>query len=91
MACEIVYGEAYIKFTRHAEDMLTERGIERGWVERTINEPDESEPDHARPNVTRAFRSVPERGGRVLRVVYSTIGNEIRVITAFFDRARRSR
>lgn len=80
-----------VKFTRHAESMLAERGIERGWVERTINEPDESKPDHARPNVTRAFRPIPEREGRVLRVVYSTSDNEIRVITAFFDRARRRR
>lgn len=78
-----------IKFTRHAEDMLAERGIERGWVERTIGEPDTIEPDGARANVTRAFRSIPEREGRVLRVVYSMNDDEIRVITAFFDRARR--
>ena len=80
-----------IKFTRHAEDMLAERGIDRNWVERTINQPDAIEPDTARADVTRAFRSIPERDGRVLRVVYSTTDEQIRVITAFFDRARRRR
>src|SRR4051794_41096500 len=32
-------------FTRHAETMLTERGIDRDWVMRTIGEPDEVVPD----------------------------------------------
>jgi hypothetical protein len=69
--------------------MLAERGIDREWIERTIREPDEIEPDPSRANVIRAFRSIPERNGRVLRVVYSTSADQIRVITAFFDRARR--
>ena len=37
----------------------------------------------------RAFRPIAERQGRVLRVVYTLDNNEIRVVTAFFDRARR--
>jgi len=69
--------------------MLAERGIDRDWVDLTVNNPDIVEPDAARENVFRAFRSIPERQGRVLRVVYLQSGNETRVITAFFDRARR--
>lgn len=80
--------ERQINFTRHAADMLAERGIERDWVERAINNPDAIEPDTERDNVFRAFRSIPERQGRVLRVVFSLGDNQIRVITAFFDRAR---
>ena len=81
--------ERRITFTRHAESMLTEREIERGWVERTLKEPDEMEPDPNRANMVRVFRAIPERGGRVLRVVFSTAGDQTRVITAFFDRAKR--
>jgi hypothetical protein len=68
--------------------MIAERGIDRSWVERAVNEPDAVETDPARDNVFRAFRSIEERQGRVLRVVYSRGENEVRVITAFFDRAR---
>ncbi len=68
--------------------MLAERGIEREWINSTIDRPDEVLPDSTRENVFRAFRSIPERDGRVLRVVYSQSESEIRVITAFFDRAK---
>ncbi len=64
--------ERRLSFTRHAETMLAEREIDRGWVERTVKEPDEMEPDPNRAQVVRVFRSIPERDGRVLRVVYST-------------------
>ncbi|MBI2714924.1 MAG: DUF4258 domain-containing protein [Rhizobiales bacterium] len=76
-------------FTRHAELMLAERGIERAWVERTVNEPETIESDPVRDDIYRAFRAIPERNGRVLRVVYATSGEQIRIITAFFDRTRR--
>jgi hypothetical protein len=81
--------ERRITFTAHASTMLTEREIDRGWVEITISNPEETEADPNRANVVRAFRTIPERGGRTLRVVYSMSDNQIRVITAFFDRARR--
>jgi Domain of unknown function (DUF4258) len=78
-----------ITFTAHASTILTEREIDRGWIELTISDPEETEPDPNRANVVRVFRSIPEREGRVLRVVYSKSDDRIRVITAFFDRARR--
>ena len=81
-------GDDSISFTRHAEEMLAERNIERAWVERTIRDPEEVENDE-RPGAVRAYRAIPERDGRVLRVVYSKSSDEIRVITAFFDRAKR--
>lgn len=80
--------EVRIIFTRHAETMLAERSIERVWVERTILEPSEIEADTEHGSV-RAYRTIPEYGGRVLRVVYSENEDEIRVITVFFDRAKR--
>jgi len=77
-------------FTRHAEDMLIERGIDRAWVETTIYEPESVDPDPAQPGVFRAYRRIAERGGRFLRVVYVPGDQNIRVLTAFFDRTRRN-
>jgi hypothetical protein len=84
-------GKFQIILTQHAAAMLIERTIEREWVDRTINEPDIIEPDTSRANVFCAFRAIPERQGRVLRVVYFRSDDQIRVITAFFDRAARRR
>jgi hypothetical protein len=81
--------ERRIIFTHHAALMLTERRIERAWAERTLNEPETVEPDPARSDAFRAFRAIPERDGRVLRVVYAATGEELIIITAFFDRTRR--
>lgn len=80
---------AGIVYTLHAQQMLAERGIERHWVQRAIENPDETEFDPVYPEAIRAFRAVPENGGRVLRVVYIRDGSDIRIITAFFDRSRR--
>lgn len=54
----------------HALDSLARRDIDRAWVEQTILTPDEAEPDPTHPDRARAFRAIPERGGRILRVVY---------------------
>lgn len=81
--------EPQIVFTRHAETMMAERGIKEEWITTTIAEPDTTEPDPVRPDVQRAFRMIPENENRILRVVYATLGDTIRVVTAFFDRNRR--
>lgn len=80
--------ERRLIFTRHAESMLAERSIDRSWVEQTVRKPEVVEPDPSRSNTFRAFRAIPERNDRVLRVVYTATDSELRIITAFFDRAR---
>ena len=77
-------------FTKHAQDMLSERRLRRDWVETTIAEPEAIESDPNRPQLTRAYRRIPERGGLWLRVVYEVTDRGINVITAFFDRRGRS-
>jgi hypothetical protein len=76
-------------FTRYAEDMLVERGIDRAWVVATVRNPDVIEMDPTRPGVMRAFRRIPERDNRFLRVAYISIGHSVRILTVFFDRSRR--
>jgi hypothetical protein len=42
--------------------------------------------DPARADVERRLRSIPERDGRMLRVVLVETSAEIRIVTAFLDR-----
>jgi hypothetical protein len=58
-------------------------------MERTVAGPDAVAPDRHQPDVVLAFRKIPERGNRVLRVVYRLEGDLPRIITAFFDRRKR--
>ena len=78
-----------IVLTAHAEDMLVERNIDRSWVEAAIHSPEALEDDPSQPGALRAFRRVAERDGRYLRVVYIQENDNVRVLTAFFDRGRR--
>ncbi|MYB25567.1 MAG: hypothetical protein F4X37_10780 [Acidimicrobiia bacterium] len=39
--------------------------------------------------VERFYRTIPERGGRVLRVLVNVTADPWRVVTAFFDRSMR--
>jgi hypothetical protein len=71
--------------TAHSRTSLQERGIEERWVVKTLDNPDWKEPD-PRPDCVRAFRTISEQNNRILRAVYVETPQEIRVITAFFDR-----
>ncbi|MCV9938042.1 DUF4258 domain-containing protein [Boseaceae bacterium BT-24-1] len=78
-----------ITYSDHAMAMLIERNITREWIERTILNPDAIETDPKHLDRTRAYKALPERDGRVLRVVYVQSGQTCRVITLFLDRSRR--
>ena len=67
--------------------MLTERGIAREWIERTINEPEQME-THI-DGTHHYLRKIPEHGNRWLRVVVNTSVEPNRKVTAFFDRRLR--
>lgn len=54
-------------------------------------EPEETEPDPDHAERTRAFRAVPERDGRILRVVYESVDDHIEIVTLFLDRGRKRR
>jgi len=75
------------QLTQHAAKVLAERGIAVEWLERTLDEPQWTEPDPHDPQVVRYFREVPEFGGRVLRVAVVPTANPARVVSVFFDRS----
>jgi hypothetical protein len=78
-----------LRFTIHAQDAIEERALDIGWVERTVYEPEWSQPDPRRPEVERRFRAIPGFGGRILRVACIETAEEILILTAFFDRDAR--
>jgi hypothetical protein len=80
-----------IRYTRHALHMIEERAIDLSWVVQTLETPIEMIDNPAMAGVRRYFRQIAEQDGRWLRVVAVDEGDEIRVITVFFDRGRARR
>lgn len=75
-------------YTVHAAKMLSERNRpELGGA--TLLDHDSVEPDPRHADLKRAFHRIPERDGRVLRVVYGATDGTLRVVTLFLDRGRR--
>ncbi len=76
-----------MKELTHFKAMLVERGIELGWVEDTLNQPDrvEEETDKTR----HYLRRIPEFGNRWLHVIVNSGVKPPVLVTAFFDRRLR--
>jgi hypothetical protein len=79
--------EPRITFSLHAIEVLEQREIEIEWVARVLAEPAVMRRDPADPGLVHAFGAVPEREGRVLRVVYNQEEDSIHIVTVFFDRS----
>ena len=75
----------------HAITVLAEREILEMWVARVLTNPERTELDAADPLLRHALGRIPERGDRVLRVVYNETIHPWRVVTAYFDRAMRGK
>lgn len=74
--------------SKHFQEMLLERQIEREWVDRTLNDPDELE---YRDDRTQHFlKQILERENRWLRVIVNVAVDPPKLITAFFDRRLRN-
>lgn len=78
-----------LAYSAHASDAIGERELDIAWIVRTVRDPDWVVADPERPGVERRYRAIPEQGGRVLRVAVMEKPDEIRIITAFFDRRAR--
>jgi len=75
--------------SRHAGANVARDSLDPAWIEATITAPAYQDKDPGDPTLRRAWRRIPERGGRALRVVYRPDGADIVVVTAFFDRGAR--
>ena len=70
-----------VKFTKHAEDMLIERGFSRSVILKAIEKPDWTE--NKDDDSWYAFQRI---GNKVLRVVVRNEDDSYIVITMFYDR-----
>ncbi|MBA2592243.1 MAG: DUF4258 domain-containing protein [Pseudomonadota bacterium] len=77
--------------TEHAKKVLAEREIPLEWLERALNEPALCRLDPDDASLERRYRSIPEFGGRVLRVVVERSVEPVRVVSVFFDRSMRGK
>lgn len=65
------------------------RAIEFAWIVDTLEHPESNTPDPRDPPLKRSFRSIEQASGRVLRVVHRAQGEDIVVVTVFFDRGAK--
>jgi hypothetical protein len=76
-----------LRFTRHAEDVILERKLDRSWIDRTVSNLTGLSLIHDALACSAGFaRSLSMVGGRVLRVACREVEYEIRILTIFFDR-----
>jgi hypothetical protein len=87
---ESSHGQSHV-FTVHAAAALVDRDIYPAWVERALARPDRTEPDRKDPSLLHALLRIPERDGRVLRVVYNPTVTPWRVVTVHFDPGQRKK
>ena len=77
--------------TAHSAKVIDERSISLDWIIYVLKHPMKVESDREDATLRHAMASIPERGDRVLRVVYNEKSKPWRIITAYFDRKQRSR
>ncbi len=77
-----------MKLSLHVETRIRQRGLKLVWIEATVSAPGKVAPDKD-PALTQSFRAIPDRGGRILKVVHRPDGDDTFVVTAHFDRGAR--
>lgn len=77
--------------SKHAEDVIRERGIDPGWISITLEKPALVLPGRDDPDTEHALRAIPEYGSRVLRVIYNRTREPVHVVTVFFDRTMKGK
>ena len=71
--------------TEHAIKRCLKRKILLEWVAAALSHPARTENDFDDPTLAHALFAVPEKGFRVLRVIYNETRDPVTVVTAYFD------
>lgn len=87
-ACETFIGRLptmdYI-LTEHALKRCRRRKVQPKWIEAALAYPARTENDDDDPTLVHALLAIPEKGFRVLRVIYNETVDPITVVTVYFD------
>lgn len=73
------------RLTEHAKKRCLQRKIEMDWIAKTLAYPARTENDIDDPDLAHALLAIPEKGFRVLRVIFNETVNPLAVVTAYFD------
>jgi len=71
--------------TEHAEKRLKRRKIKIEWIEAALTHPAKTENDFDDPTLVHALLEIPEKGFRVLRVIYNETVDPVTIVTVYFD------
>jgi hypothetical protein len=69
----------------HGRKRMIKRKIRTEWIEITLTHPARIENDEVDPTLAHALRPIPEKGFRVLRVIYDETTDPVTVVTTYFD------
>lgn len=72
-------------FTEHARKRCIKRKIRDEWILATLEHPARTENDDSDPTLVHALRAIPEKGFRVLRVIYNESVDPMTIVTIYFD------
>jgi hypothetical protein len=75
----------------HAKFVLASRSIKQEWLEQVLASPERVEPEKDDPDLKHALGRISEHDNRVLRVVYNSSVEPVRVVTVYFDRTQRKK
>jgi hypothetical protein len=71
--------------TEHARKRCARRGIDPKWIADALKHAVQTENDSDDASLAHALWPVPERGFRMLRVIYNETVDPVAVVTAYFD------
>ena len=71
--------------TEHAQKRCKRRKIEPEWIRAALTHPARTENDFDDPTLVHALLAIPEKGFRVLRVIYNETVEPVRIVTVYFD------
>ena len=71
--------------TDHARKRCARRGIKETWIREALKNPTTIEEELYDSDLVHALWPVPEKGFRILRVIYNEAVHPVTVVTAFFD------
>ncbi len=71
--------------TEHAIKRCRKRKIQMEWIGAALGHPARTESDKYDSTLVHALLAIPEKGFRVLRVIYNETVDPVAVVTVYFD------
>lgn len=73
------------RISDHAAKRMKQRKVLPEWVAATLGNPDSTENDQEDPSLMHALKAIPDRGFKVLRVIYNETTEPVTVVTVYFE------